>query len=58
MNKLASHTGVLCMFTTQDYEFKWRNNPNNMEIVNIYVGELKPSERITKTISLDFNSIL
>lgn len=56
MNKVASHTGVLCIFTTQDYEFVWYNNPNNMEIVTIYVGNLKPSARKTKIISLDFNS--
>ena len=38
VSKLALHIGVLCMFTTQDYEFVWHNNPNNMEIVTIYVG--------------------
>ena len=58
VSKLALHIGVLCMFTTQDYEFVWHNNPNNMEIVTIYVGNLKPSERKTEIISLDFNSEL
>ena len=56
MNKLNSYIGVLCIFTTQDYEFIWRNKPYDMEIVTIYVGNLKPSERNTKNISLDFNS--
>jgi len=58
MNKLTSHLGILCIFTTQDYEFIWHNSPNNMEIVTIYVGKLKPCERNTKIISLDFNSYL
>lgn len=55
-SKLNSHIGVLCIFTTQDYEFTWLNKPYNLEILTIYVGELNPSERKTKIISLDFNS--
>ena len=58
MNKLDSYIGVLCVFTTQDYEFIWHNKPNDMEIVTIYVGGLKPSERNTKNISLDLNTEL
>lgn len=56
MNKLDSYVGVLCIFTTQDYEFIWHNKPADMEIVTIYVGKLKPSERNTKNICLDFYS--
>lgn len=56
VSKLNSHIGVLCIFTTQDYEFTWLNKPYNLEILTIYVGELNPSERNTKIISLDFNS--
>lgn len=56
VSKLNSHIGVLCIFTTQDYEFTWLNKPYNLEILTIYVGGLKPSERNTKIISLDFNS--
>lgn len=56
MSKLDSHIGVLCIFTIQDYEFIWHNKPNDMEIVIIYVGNLKPSERNTKNINLDFNT--
>lgn len=58
MNKLTSHIGILCVFTTQDYEFIWQNNPNNMKIITIYVGNLRPSKRNTKLISLDFSSEL
>lgn len=58
MNKLDSYIGVLCIFTTQDYEFIWHNKPNDMEIITVYVGELKPSERNTKNISLDLNTEL
>ena len=58
MNKLDSYIGVLCVFTTQDYEFIWHNKLNDMEIVTIYVGGLKPSERNTKNISLDLNTEL
>lgn len=58
VSKLNSHIGVLCIFTTQDYEFTWLNKPHNLEILTIYVGELNPSERNTKIISLDFNSRL
>ena len=56
VSKLNSHIGVLCIFTTQDYEFTWLNKPHNLEILTIYVGELNPSERNTQIISLDFNS--
>lgn len=56
VSKLNSHIGVLCIFTTQDYEFTWLNKPYNLEILTIYVGGLNPSERNTKTFSLDFNS--
>ena len=56
VSKLNSHIGVLCIFTKQDYEFTWLNKPHNLEILTIYVGELNPSERNTKIISLDFNS--
>ena len=56
VSKLNSHIGVLCIFTKQDYEFTWLNKPYNLEILTIYVGELNPSERNTKIISLDFNS--
>ena len=56
VSKLNSRIGVLCIFTTQDYEFTWLNKPYNLEILTIYVGELNPSERNTKIISLDFNS--
>lgn len=56
VSKLNSHIGVLCIFTTQDYEFTWLNKPYNLEILTIYVGGLNPSERNTKIISLDFNS--
>ena len=56
VSKLNSHIGVLCIFTTQDYEFTWLNKPYNLEILTIYVGGLNPSERNTKVISLDFNS--
>lgn len=56
VSKLNSNIGVLCIFTTQDYEFTWLNKPYNLEILTIYVGGLKPSERNTKIISLDFNS--
>lgn len=56
VSKLNSRIGVLCIFTTQDYEFTWLNKPYNLEILTIYVGGLKPSERNTKIISLDFNS--
>lgn len=55
VNKLNSHIGVLCIFTTQDYEFTWLNKPNNMEILTIYVGGLNPSERNTEIISIDLN---
>lgn len=58
VSKLKSHIGVLCIFTTQDYEFTWLNKPHNLEILTIYVGRLNPSERNTKIISLDFNSRL
>ena len=58
VSKLNSHIGVLCIFTTQDYEFTWLNKPHNLEILTIYVGRLNPSERNTKIISLDFNSRL
>ena len=56
VSKLNSHIGVLCIFTKQDYEFTWLNKPYNLEILTIYVGELNPSERNTKIISLNFNS--
>lgn len=56
VSKLNFHIGVLCIFTTQDYEFTWLNKPYNLEILTIYVGGLNPSERNTKIISLDFNS--
>ena len=56
VSKLNSHIGVLCIFTTQDYEFTWLNKPYNLEIQTIYVGGLNPSERNTEIISLDFNS--
>lgn len=56
VSKLNSHIGVLCIFTTQDYEFTWLNKPYNLEILTIYVGGLNPSERKTKIISLDFSS--
>ena len=56
VSKLNFHIGVLCIFTTQDYEFTWLNKPYNLEILTVYVGELNPSERNTKIISLDFNS--
>lgn len=56
VSKLNSHIGVLCIFTTQDYEFTWLNKPYNLEILTIYVGGLKPSERKTKIISFNFNS--
>lgn len=56
VSKLNSHIGVLCIFTTQDYDFTWLNKPYNLEILTIYVGGLNPSERNTEIISLDFNS--
>ena len=56
VSKLNSHIGVLCIFTTQDYEFTWLNKPYNLEILTIYVGGLNPSERNTKIISFNFNS--
>ena len=56
VSKLNSRIGVLCIFTTQDYEFTWLNKPYNLEILTIYVGGLNPSERNTKIIPLDFNS--
>ena len=56
VSKLNSRIGVLCIFTTQDYEFTWLNKPYNLEILTIYVGGLNPSERNTKIISLDINS--
>ena len=56
VSKLNSHIGVLCIFTTQDYEFTWLNKPYNLEILTIYVGGLNPSERKTKIISFNFNS--
>lgn len=56
VSKLNSRIGVLCIFTTQDYEFTWLNKPYNLEILTIYVGELNPSERKTKIISFNFNS--
>lgn len=58
VNKKYSSIGVLCIFTTKDYEFSWKNNPTNMEIITIYVGGLKPSKRNTETISLNFDSDL
>lgn len=56
VSKLNSRIGVLCIFTTQDYEFTWLNKPYNLEILTIYVGGLNPSERKTKIISFNFNS--
>lgn len=33
VSKLNSHIGVLCIFTTQDYEFTWLNKPYNLELL-------------------------
>lgn len=57
VNEQYTSIGVLCIFTTKDYEFSWKNNPTNMEIITIYVGKLKPSKRNTEFISLDFNKL-
>lgn len=56
VNKLESHVGVLCIFTTLDYEYIWKNAPDNMKLITIYVGDKKPSERNIQYICIDFNS--
>lgn len=62
VSKLNSHIGVLCIFTTQDYEFTWLNKPYNLEILTIYVGELNPSEKILKLshwiLTLDYKKLM
>lgn len=55
MNKLESHIGVLCIFTTMDYDFKWTDKPNHIEIITIYVGNKKPNERNSEIISYNPN---
>ena len=42
------------MYNFKDREFQAKLD--KYEILTIYVGELNPSERNTKIISLDFNS--
>lgn len=56
VNKLESHVGVLCIFTTSDHEYLWENAPDNMKLITIYVGGKKPSERNTQNICIDFKS--
>lgn len=55
MNKLESHIGVLCIFTTMDYGFKWTDKPNHIEIITIYVGNKKPNERNSEIINYNPN---
>lgn len=55
MNKLESHIGVLCIFTTMDYDFKWTDKPNHIEIITIYVGNKKPNERNSEIINFNPN---
>lgn len=55
MNKLESHIGVLCIFTTMDYDFKWTDKPNHIEIITIYVGNKKPNERNSEIINYNPN---
>lgn len=55
MNKLEYHIGVLCIFTTMDYDFKWTDKPNHIEIITIYVGNKKPNERNSETINYNPN---
>lgn len=57
VNEQYTSIGVLCIFTIEDLDFIWKNNPTNMEIITIYVGNLKPSKRNTKFITLDFNKL-
>lgn len=55
MNKLESHIGVLCIFTTMNYDFKWTDKPNHIEIITIYVGNKKPNERNSEIINYNPN---
>lgn len=55
MNKLESHIGVLYIFTTMDYDFKWTDKPNHIEIITIYVGNKKPNERNSEIINYNPN---
>jgi hypothetical protein len=46
MAKYSSHHGVLYIVTERNCEYVWRNCPPNMSIMNVYIGNKKPSDLV------------
>ena len=44
MEKYSSHQGILFIVTRQHIEFVWKDTPQNMSIMNVYIGDKNPSE--------------
>lgn len=44
MTKYSSHQGILYIVTRQHIEFAWKETTPNMRIMNVYIGNIKPSE--------------
>ena len=44
MARYSSHHGVLYIVTEENLEFAWKTSPCNMSLMNVYIGDKKPSE--------------
>lgn len=52
MRKYSSRHGILYVVSRKDYVFLWDGKCEDKDIMNVYIGKLKPSERNTKKIVL------
>ena len=52
MGKVSANWGCLYIFTTEDVTFEFETNYNNIFLRTIYIGNIKPSNRNTRTITI------
>ena len=52
MGKVSANWGCLYIFTTEDATFEFETNYNNIFLRTIYIGNIKPSNRNTRTITI------
>lgn len=45
MSQYSSYQGVLYIVSEANCRYEWKNAPANMTVMNVYIGDLKPSEK-------------
>ena len=52
MGKVSANWGCLYIFTIEDVTFEFETNYDNIFLRTIYIGNIKPSNRNTMTITI------